>query len=265
MNQAWENPLTFLPDAAQPTRPLMILVAGMDGTGRLMHRQAKLLQAAFDVRCLAIPVDDRSSWEMLAQWAIARVQTAHQENRQRRIYLAGESFGACLALKMVVRAPNLFDRLILVNSASAFARQGWLMWGSQANRWFPTVLHRLASVGAVAMLCRLERLTAGDRQLFLQILRTIPPQTSHWRFALLREFALSEAEWRQIQPPTLMIASGRDAILPSLAEAKRLTQCIPQSQVVTLPDSGHCCLIEASVNLLHLMAQNPGFLLDPVH
>jgi pimeloyl-ACP methyl ester carboxylesterase len=247
------NPLTFLPHTPQLDRPLLILVAGMDSTGKLMHRQARLLQADFDVRCLAIPLDDCSPWEVLTQWAVERVLEVQQQTPARPVFLCGESFGACLALNMVCAAPDLCDRLILVNSASAFGQQSWLVWGSQVNRWFPAPLHRLSAVAAVAILSRLERLTARDRQLFVEVVRTIPQTTSHWRFSLLRQFQISDADLRQIHQPTLVIASARDAVLPSIAEAQRLAKQMPAAQVVTLPDSGHSCLIEASFSLLEIM------------
>jgi pimeloyl-ACP methyl ester carboxylesterase len=255
------NPLTFLPHTPQPTLPLLILIAGMDSTGKLMYRQTQLLQSKFDVRCLAIPVDDVSPWETLTQWTVERVQQAQKGAPPRPIFLCGESFGACLSLKVAAAAPELCDRLILVNSASAFAQQNWLVWGSQVNQWFPAPLYRLSSVAAVAMLSRLERLAVRDRQLFLEVLRTIPQSTSQGRFALLRQFHLSDAELRQLPSPTLVIASARDPVLPSVAEAQRLAQLIPQTQVVILPHSGHCCLIEESFSLLDIL-KTQGFLPD---
>ncbi len=247
------NPLTFLPHQPQPTLPLLILVAGMDSTGKLMHRQARLLQSDFDVRCLTIPMDDCSPWDVLTQWAVQRVSQVQQSTPPRSVFLCGESFGACLALKMVAAAPELCDRLILVNSASAFSQQSWLVWGSQVNRWFPAPLHRLSAVAAVAVLSRLERLTVSDRQLFVEVVRTIPQATSHWRFSLLRQFQMPDTALRQIYQPTLVIASARDSVLPSITEAQRLAKQMPAAQVVTLPDSGHSCLIEASFNLLAIM------------
>ncbi len=249
------NPLTFLPHQPQPTLPLLVLFSGLDSTGKLLYRQTHLLQSSFDVRCLTIPVEDVSPWTQLIQWAAERVQAAQQENPGRPVFLCGESFGACLALKLAVAAPNLCDRLILVNSASAFSQQRWLVWGTQLNQWVPAPFYRLSSVAAVSLLSRLERLTAKDRHLFLEVLRTIPQATSQWRFKLLHQFHLADTELGRIQAPTLMIASARDPVLPSVAEAQRLAQHIPQANIVVVPDSGHCCLIEKAFSLLDILTQ----------
>jgi pimeloyl-ACP methyl ester carboxylesterase len=251
------NPLTFLPFTPQPTKPLIILLAGMDGTGQLMYRQVVALEAVFEVRCLAIPLTDCSPWDTLTTWAVERVKDA--QTGSRPVVVCGESFGACLALKMAAAAPDLVQHLILVNSASAFGQRGWLVWGTQVNPLLPLPLQQLAAVGVVGVLTRLERLAKGDRRLFLQILRTIPPATSQWRFSLLREFFLTEADTRRIRATTLCIASARDLILPSVGEARRLAQCLPKASVVVLPNSGHCCLIEESMNLLTVL-QTQGFL-----
>jgi pimeloyl-ACP methyl ester carboxylesterase len=249
------NPLTFLPHEPQPTLPLLVLFSGLDSTGKLLYRQTHLLHSSFDVRCLTIPVDDVSPWTQLTQWAVERVQMAQQENPERSVFLCGESFGACLALKLAVAAPHLCDRLILVNSASAFSQQRWLVWGTELNQWVPAPFYRFSSVVAVSLLSRLERLTTSDRRLFLEVLRTIPQATSQWRFRLLHQFHLKDTELRQIQVPTLLIASARDPVLPSVAEAQRLARHIPQANILVVPDSGHCCLIETAFSLLDILKQ----------
>jgi pimeloyl-ACP methyl ester carboxylesterase len=81
----------------------------------------------------------------------------------------------------------------------------------------------------------------------------ITPETSVWRVVLLREFELNDQQLRQIQQPTLIVASGRDKVLPSLDEAERLSYLLPHAQIHILPDSGHACLLEADVNLYEIL------------
>ena len=54
--------------------------------------------------------------------------------------------------------------------------------------------------------------------------------------------------------PTLVVASARDRLLPSLAEAGRLVSLIPGALRVVLPDSGHTALLESSVRAQHTVS-----------
>ena len=103
------------------------------------------------------------------------------------------------------------------------------------------------------ILAALERIEAADRRTLLDAVRNMTQTTSIWRMALLREFQLSDAQIRQIRQPTLIIASGRDLILPSISEAQYLSHLLPQAQTVILPDSGHACLLEKQVNLHEIL------------
>ena len=69
----------------------------------------------------------------------------------------------------------------------------------------------------------------------------------------MKTFAINENKLWQITQPVLLISSEKDLILPSIAEAKRLTEIFPQTTVVTLPHSGHACLVEKDINLYQIM------------
>jgi len=64
---------------------------------------------------------------------------------------------------------------------------------------------------------------------------------------------------RAIEQPTLVIASGADRLLPSIAEAKLLVKVIPNAEMLMLANSGHACLLETDVDL-HGMMQGRNFL-----
>jgi len=57
----------FLTQTGQPEYPLFVFLPGMDGTGQLLRSQTAGLEVAFDVRCLAIPRDDLTSWDVLTE------------------------------------------------------------------------------------------------------------------------------------------------------------------------------------------------------
>lgn len=250
------------PRPRQLNAPLFIYLPGGDGTGQLFHRQLEGLEKAFDIRCLEIPPDDLNGWDQLVKQVVQLVEAEVNEHPRSAVYLCGESFGGCLALKVILHAPHLFNRLVLVNPASSFKRHSWLYWLSFVAHPVPEAIYRTFWLWFLPILASLGRIEAKDRRALLTAVQCMTQETSVWRVALLREFQISEQQLRQIKQPTVVIASGRDSILPSVSEADHLCALMPQAQKYVLPDSGHACLLEADVNL-HDILQSVGFLPTP--
>lgn len=253
MRNVQSHPIFLTPRSLQPEYPLFVFLPGMDGTGQLLQVQTVGLEAAFDIRCLAIPPDDLTDWDGLTKRVVALIETELHQSGDRPVYLCGESFGGCLAMKVATYAPHLFDRMILVNPASSFHRRPLIGWGSQITRWLPDPLYRLSSALLIPFLADLSRITPRDRQTFYDAVQSVPQETSIWRLSLLSQFKITLAELQQIQQSVLILASTYDQLFPSLVEAKHLAQSLPNAQVITLPYSGHACLLEADINLYEIM------------
>jgi pimeloyl-ACP methyl ester carboxylesterase len=248
------HPVFLSPRRLQPELPLFVFLPGMDGTGQLLQLQTAGLEAAFDVRCLAIPPDDLSGWRALAAQVVDLVRAELKTSSATRpVYLCGESFGGCLAMQVALHEPELFDRLILVNPASSFQSRPWIAWGSQISRWLPESVYRLLSIGLMPLLANLERMAATDRAAIWKTVQSVPQTTSIWRLSLLSQFDVTTLPLHQLTQPVLLIASVHDRLLPSLAEVHRLAQRFPSAKVVTLPRSGHACLLECDVNLYEIL------------
>jgi pimeloyl-ACP methyl ester carboxylesterase len=244
------------PTEDQPQKPLLVYLPGMDGSGRLFSAQVPALHSHFEVRCLALPREDRSTWERLADQTIALIATVAAG---RQIYLCGESFGACLALQVVAQAPQLAHRLILVNPASAFHQLPWLHWLGQITPWVPPSVLPWSTLGSLPLLANLSRVAPTQREQLLGAVRAVPQPTVAWRMALLAQFQPNALPLSVQTPPTLIVAALADRLLPSLEEAQRLAQRLPQAQIYPLPHSGHACLLEQEVNLGRILART-GFL-----
>ena len=251
------------PTPIKPQSPLFIFLPGMDGSGQLYQRQADRLTKFFDIRCLSLPPDDMSNWDDLAKSAIALIKNEiflEPNNRNgkaapppRPIYLCGESFGGCLALKLTLEAPRLFERLILVNPSSSFNQRPLLGLGVQITQWMPEFLHPVSAMGLLPFLAALERISSGDRMALLRAMNAVPPRVASWRLSLLKDFSVAQSDLRRIAQPTLLIASTCDRLLPSIEEAQRLYSYLPDAQTVILPESGHACLLESDIYLDELM------------
>ena len=243
------------PKQSNPDCPLFVFLPGMDGTGQLLVKQLlDGLGTAFDIRCLSMPPDDLTDWKSLVEQTIALIKIEQSQRRRNHpIYLCGESFGGCLALKLASYAPNLFDRLILVNPASSLGRQPLLAYSSSLIWWLPNSIYRLGTIGLRPFLIVPERVSSVNRRLLVEAMQSVTTESAAWRVSLLSQFKLDQLALDKIKQPVLVIAGGADRILPSTAEAERLVNCLPNAQKVILPESGHACLLEKKVKLEEIL------------
>ncbi|KOP26238.1 hypothetical protein AMR41_11675 [Hapalosiphon sp. MRB220] len=254
MSKSNNHPYFFTPRLSNSNYPLLVFLPGMDETGKEMMRiQTVGLEAAFDVRCFVIPPDELTSWDKLAEEVISLTQGELKKVPRTSVYLCGESFGACIALKIMQKVPELFARFVLINSASSFHCVPWLNFGSLLFPYTPNFFYKISSFMALPFLAPVNRLSSTAREVLLKAVSSAPKKTAEQRLSLLREFTSDETKLSQITQPVLLIASKHDRLLPSQAEAQRLTKIFPNSQLVVLPYSGHACLVETDVNLWQIL------------
>ena len=127
------------------SRPLFVFLPGMDGSGALLQPQVAGLSTGFDIRCLSIPPDDLRGWEELTEQVAALIRMEQQRHPGRKTTVCGESFGGCLALKLITRFPKLCDQLILVNPATSAQRQPWIGACSSLTQLLPTPIYQLST------------------------------------------------------------------------------------------------------------------------
>ncbi|MDZ8081294.1 MAG: alpha/beta hydrolase [Nostoc sp. DcaGUA01] len=250
------KPCFLTPKRLQPEFPLFVYLPGMDGTGQLLRSQTAGLEVGFDVRCFAIPRKDLTSWDVLTNNVLDLIHAELEKSSHRPVYLCGESFGGCLAMKVAIKAPQLFKRIILINPASAFQLRPWLNWASQITYLVPSGLYDIGALGLLPFLASLPRISRSDRHELLRTMRSVPAETVHWRLSLLREFEIDEEQLSRLRQPVLLIAGGSDRLLPSVTEVKRIANIIPNTEIMVLPNCGHACLLEQDINLYEILKAN---------
>ncbi|MDZ8261989.1 alpha/beta hydrolase [Nostoc sp. ChiQUE01b] len=250
------NPCFLTPKRVQPEYPLLVYLPGMDGTGQLLRSQTAGLEIGFDVRCLALPRKDLNSWDVLTKSVLDLIDAELEKSSHRPVYLCGESFGGCLAMKVAIQAPHLFKRIILINPASAFQLRPWLSWASQLTYLVPSGLYDVGALGLLPFLASLSRISQSDRHDLLKTMRSVPEETVLWRLSLLREFHVDEEKLRRLTQPVLLIAGASDRLLPSVSEVNRIGNILPNNKIVVLPNCGHACLLEQDTNLYKILKDN---------
>ncbi|MCC5668981.1 alpha/beta hydrolase [Nostoc sp. CHAB 5784] len=250
------NPCFLTPKRVKPEYPLLVYLPGMDGTGQLLRSQTAGLETGFDVRCLAIPRKDLNTWDVLAKSVLDLIYAELEKSPHRPVYLCGESFGGCLAMKVAIQTPDLFKRIILINPASSFRLRPWLNWASQLTYLVPSELYDVGALGLLPFLASLPRISQSDRHELLKTMRSVPSETVHWRLSLLREFEVDNKQLGRLTQPVLLIAGGSDRLLPSVTEVKRIGNILPNTKIVVLPNCGHACLLEKDINLYEILKDN---------
>ncbi len=253
------SPLSFWqPRPAQPNLPLFIFFPGMDGTGKLLHKQIDGLARKFDIRCMTIDSNDRTDWKGLVDRSLALIDQELAVGQE--LYLCGESFGACLAMQVAGRLANgnatrsaNVAKLVLINPASSFMRLPWLAWSSALSGLLPDAMYPASAKILVNFLIATDRVAQSERQSLVDAMLSVHPQAAAWRLNLLRRFQVHSIVPDIIDIPVLLIAGELDRLLPSLLEVKILQRLLPKSKTTLLPSSGHACLLEKDIHLADLL------------
>lgn len=238
-------------------RPSLLYLPGLDGTGKLFYRQHPALANHFNLLALRLaPAPLPPTWTAIAVALHQLIQQGETKGQLTvPLYLCGESFGGCLALVYACQYPQTIAKLILVNPATCFHRRPWLQWGIPFHHWLPSELQNLTTLTGLPFLAAVERLAPQDRRQLLLAMRSLPPAIVAERLALLQNFSQTDIDPGQIEIPSLILASRRDALLPSVEEAQKLKSRMPQAHIEILPHSGHACLLEKELSLQRILAK----------
>ncbi len=254
LSKVSSHPYFLTTQLSNHNHPLFVFIPGMDETGKeLMYIQTAGLKNAFDVCCFVIPSDNLSSWEEMTAEVVSLTQIELAKVPRSSVYLCGESFGGCLALKVLEKFPQLFTKIILINSASSFHRVPWLNLGSLLFAYTPQFLYKISSFISLLFLANLNCISPTANKALLESVRSAPKKTANQRLSLMRKFDVDENKLSKITQSVLLIASKNDRLLPSEAEAQHLSNVFPNHQIITLPHSGHACLVEVDVNLYQIL------------
>uniref|UniRef100_A0A5B7A637 Serine aminopeptidase S33 domain-containing protein n=1 Tax=Davidia involucrata TaxID=16924 RepID=A0A5B7A637_DAVIN len=254
--------------------PLLLFLPGMDGIGLGLILHHKALGKVFEVRCMHIPVYDRTPFEDLVTFVEITVRLKHASSPNKPIYLVGDSFGGCLALAVAARNPTIDLVVILANPATSFGR-------SQLQPLLPllealpdglhiTVPYLLSFVmgdpmkmamvnieSTLAPAAVLEQLSGNLTALLPRLsglADIIPKDTLLWKLKLLKSAAAyANSRLHAVTAEVIVLASGKDNMLPSGDEAQRLSSSLRNCTIRYFKDNGHTILLEDGINLLTII------------
>jgi pimeloyl-[acyl-carrier protein] methyl ester esterase len=218
--------------AGAPPLPALVLLPGLDGTGKLFSDFVKFLGPAISAIVVAYPPDQPMGYEELDALVTGVLGKLPQH---QRYVLLGESFSGALAIRIAARAPAGLVGLILCATfaASPYPWLGWarplaaylpvkslprwvrapLMWGSLSPDRAPSQMERaMSGVSAAVIRRRIAALLAVDETRALGRIRT----------------------------PTLVLRALGDRVIPEAA-TRRILKVLPHAQLLEI-DAPHLLL-----------------------
>src|ERR1044072_1991330 len=187
-NQAQaSNPLTTdhnLLTSVQGSGPLLVCIAGLDGTGELFFKQAPALARSFRVVTFRSRDDGRFSYDDLAD----DISSIIRDLREQRATILGESFGGTVALWFALRYPKMVERLVVVNSFPRYRRRIRINIAARLASILPFRFIRPVLLAASALGLFIDSVSREDRHRFYKAMRTVKRDGYARRLRLIAEF-----------------------------------------------------------------------------
>ena len=231
------------------TLPALVLLPGLDGTGKLFSEFVKDLRSSVDSVIVAFPNDQPLGYHELDALVSAALP------RNRPFVLLGESFSGPIAMRIAARSPAGLVAVVLCGTfaKNPFPWARWvrplaaylplkslprwvrapLMWGSAAPRRAPAQVHRaIAAVSSAVVRHRIAALLAVD----------------------------DSAALARVRIPALVLKARHDRVIPPAA-ARWLLTTLPAAQLVEI-DGPHLMLqtrpAECAAAVLRFMRELTG-------
>lgn len=243
-------PLDIQPSAyrVEGSGPLLVYLAGLDGTGELFFKQTPNLARSFRVVTFRSREDDAFTYRSLADDIAAIIVSLGEE----RATIVGESFGGTVALSFALRYPSMVRRLVVINSFPRFRGRVRIKLAAWLAANVPFILLWPFRRGASLLGLLVDGVNREDRRRFWKAIRSVNPSAYARRLQLIQGFDV-EDQLQTIQSPVLLIAGGRDLLIPSVREAHSMARRMTNASVEVIEKAGHACLLGKHVNIAELL------------
>lgn len=225
----------------------LVLVPGIDGTGLLFYRQIPSLSQSFEVTTTRHRDNARSMEELVEDLdrVIASAAPGHP------VTLLGESFGGALTLSYALARPERVERVVILNSFAHF--------GSQARLWLGYHLLRATPWGMMRIVRQLNARRMHSPQTereeirrFHDLMRATTREGYLSRMRMLRNYDI-RSQLPSLRVPALYLASDRDTLVPSVDQARLMSELSPAGTMRVLEGHGHSCLIAPDLDLAQIL------------
>jgi pimeloyl-ACP methyl ester carboxylesterase len=217
----------------------VVYLPGIDGTGRLLFRQERLL-ANFDVRCLSYPQDDTQTYPDLVKQGTATLEQTGPAA------VVAESFGGAVALMIALERPELVRRLVLVNTFARYPRRLFIDAAGLVGPWLPWAPPHPITQTVRGYFFFSRNTPEGVRRDWWARTQDVPLRVYGHRCRLLRKLDLLD-RLKEVRAPAVVFTAANDWIVPA-AGGHILAKRLPRAKSVAIP-AGHAALIYPRVDV----------------
>ncbi|MDT7690043.1 MAG: hypothetical protein QOE46_2802 [Acidobacteriota bacterium] len=223
--------------------PAFVYVCGIEGSGKLFYKQAADLARDHTVISFALRGEGRYAMSRLTQdlaWVL-------RETGGERATVLGESFGGLLTMATALEHPELFERMILVNTFPDFRQRAKIHLGCALfSAFYPLMkAHRTRAARRVLFSADVDE---EDRRLFREHTRVVAREGYLSRMRIIRDTDL-RPRLGEIDIPALVVAGTSDRLLDSVSAARLMAERLPRARLKLLEGTGHVALLSGRVRV----------------
>ncbi len=207
---------------SQPLRPLLILLPGLDGTGKLFANFVRALGGDIDTRIIVYPTDQPLGYEDLERRV--RAELPHD----RPFVLLGESFSGPIAIRIAATAPVGLIGVILCGT---FAKNPYPLFGWASSLAFLLPIKSLPRWVRAPLMWGSPNVARAPRQAERAI-AGVARAVVRRRIASILTVDASECLER-IKVPALIIFARNDRVVP-YAATQGIIACLSSAKVVAI-------------------------------
>lgn len=229
----------------------LLYLPGLDGTGRLLHRQPDLFDQ-FDVLCESYPQDRPQTYEALADTAADHLR---DRSANRPAVVLAESFGGAVALTFTLRHPELVERLVLVNTFARFRGRIRIRLAAFFGRFLPAKPSHPMTRPLRGWFFFAKDIPKDERDAWWDRTDDVPMKAFGYRLRLIAGLDL-RPRLPEITVPTLVIAAPNDRVVSPKC-GRELARLLPNAHLIE-PPVGHAAMIHPTINIAELL-DDPGY------
>ncbi|HYJ48035.1 MAG TPA: alpha/beta hydrolase [Pyrinomonadaceae bacterium] len=234
----------------QGSGPALVYVSGLEGTGKNFYKQATDLERDHTVISFPLRPCGRYGMDALVEDFVSVFGGAGVE----RATVLGESFGGLLVLAAALKHPDLFQRIILVNSFASFPDRPKINLGVALYTVLPYSLLKAYRTKTAGKTLFSDDIEQGDRLAFREHTREVNPEGYLSRLRIIRRTDL-RPRLAEIKVPALIVAGTEDRLLNSVEAAHVMARGLPRSRLKLLEGTGHMALLSKRVRVRDWLAE----------
>jgi pimeloyl-ACP methyl ester carboxylesterase len=233
--------------------PPLVYVGGVEGTGRLFYKQAEDLARDHTVVSFAMRGTGRYQMDELIEdlaWVVGRAGAGPAT-------VLGESFGGLLTLAAALARPEMFERMILVNTFPYFFQRVRITLGVSLLTLVPRPVITAHQTRAARHFLFSPDVCEEDRARFRELTGGIQQEGYISRMRIIRATDL-RPRLKDITIPALVVAGTADRFLDSVRAARLMAASLPRARLRLLEGTGHMALLSGRIRVREWLREFDG-------